>query len=364
LFLKQACILTEINISAIARHSFQQDILLNLLMNSDELVIGLTGDVMIGRSVDPIISREGYSYVWGDVLPLLRGTDINIVNLETTLTNSRQKVRKVFNFKAAPDKVKALTAANIGFVNLANNHILDYSEEGLVETLQVLQEAGIQYAGAGMNRAEAERPCIIVKNNVRVGILGLTDNERSWCAGFSKSGINYIDISSEKLRQPALEAIAALRSETDLVIVCIHWGPNMQEEPPDEFIAFAHEMIEKGADIIHGHSAHIFQGIEVYQNKLVLYDTGDFIDDYVVHPVLKNNHSFLFLAAYTRKGIEQLRLVPVLINNYQVNLSTGESYEWSIKRMQQLSRRFGTAVSDSGEVELGKKESTDRAPQY
>lgn len=325
-------------------------------MLSEKLVIGLTGDVMIGRSVDPVISREGYLYVWGNMLPLLRSTNMNIVNLETTLTRSEKEVPKVFHFKAAPDKVKTLTEAHIGFVNLANNHILDYSEEGLIETLQVLQNAGIQSAGAGMNEEEAGRPSFIEKNNFRVGLLGFTDNEPAWSAGLNKSGINYIDISVKKHRQKALEAIEKAGKEADIVIVSIHWGPNMQEEPPDEFIAFAHDMIEKGADIIHGHSAHIFQGVEVYHNKLVLYDTGDFVDDYVVDPVLKNNHSFLFLAEVTRKGIERLQLIPALINNYQVNRATGKSYEWSIKRIQQLSGRFGTAVSDTGEVSLVKKE--------
>lgn len=319
-------------------------------MISDKLIIGLTGDVMIGRSVDPVISREGYSYVWGNMLPLLHSTDMNIVNLETTLTRSEKKVPKVFNFKAAPDKVKTLTEAHITFVNLANNHIFDYSEEGLVETLHVLRDADIQFAGAGMNREEAERPCFIKKNNLRVGILGFTDNEPGWSADLSKSGINYIDISSKNSRQKVLEAILGIRVKTDVVVVSMHWGPNMREEPPDYFIAFAHDMVEMGADIIHGHSAHIFQGIEVYHNKLVLYDTGDFVDDYVVHQVLKNNHSFLFRVEVTRKGIERLKLIPVLISNYQVNQATGKSYEWSIKRMQQLSRRFGTIVSDTGEV--------------
>lgn len=321
-------------------------------MISDKLVIGLTGDVMIGRSVDPVISREGYSYVWGNLLPLLHSTDMNIINLETTLTRSEKKVPKVFNFKAAPDKVKALTEAHITVANLANNHILDYSEKGLVETLQVLQEAGIEFAGAGMNRDEAERPCFINKNNLRLGVLGFTDNEPGWSAGVSKSGTNYIDISAKEQRQKVLEAIVQVRKKTDIVIVSIHWGPNMQEAPPAVFIAFAHDMIENGADIIHGHSAHIFQGVEVYHNKLVLYDTGDFVDDYVVDPLLKNNHSFLFKIEVTSKGIERLKLIPVLISDYQVNLATGKSYEWSIKRMRQLSGRFGTIVSDTGEVRI------------
>ena len=321
-------------------------------MNSKDLSIGLMGDVMIGRSVDPVISREGFSYVWGDVLPILRRTDVNIINLETTLTTSTKAVQKVFNFKATPEKINSLKEGHITFANLANNHILDYSEEGLAETLHTLQDAGIQYTGAGMNEEEAAKPAFIEKNGFRLKLLGLTDNEPGWKAGARKSGINYINVSVKNQRQKVLETIAEVRKNSDMVIISIHWGPNMREEPSDEFIAFAHEMAEHGADIIHGHSAHIFQGIEVYHNKIVLYDTGDFIDDYVVDPVLKNNHSFLFLMEVSRKGIERMRLIPVLISNYQVNLAKEKSYEWSIKRMQRLSDRFGTIISDTGEVEI------------
>lgn len=321
-------------------------------MNSKDLSIGLMGDVMIGRSVDPVISREGFSYVWGDVLPILRRTDVNIINLETTLTTSTKAVQKVFNFKATPEKINSLKEGHITFANLANNHILDYSEEGLAETLHTLQDAGIQYTGAGMNEEEAAKPAFIEKNGFRLKLLGLTDNEPGWKAGAKKSGINYINVSVKNQRQKVLETIAEVRKNSDMVIISIHWGPNMREEPSDEFIAFAHEMAEHGADIIHGHSAHIFQGIEVYHNKIVLYDTGDFIDDYVVDPVLKNNHSFLFLMEVSRKGIERMRLIPVLISNYQANLAKEKSYEWSVKRMQRLSDRFGTIISDTGEVEI------------
>ena len=324
-------------------------------MMGRNLRIGFTGDVMIGRTVDPVISREGYSYVWGDVLPILRATDVNVINLETTLTNSTRKVPKVFNFKAAPDKIKTLTEAGIKLANLANNHILDYSEQGLEETLHALQAAGIQYAGAGMDAEQASRPAFLDIKGFRLGFIGLTDNEPGWKAGAGKSGINYINVSDKGQRTKALESISQTGKDADLVIVSIHWGPNMKEEPSAGFIDFAHELVEHGADIIHGHSAHIFQGIEIYRNSVVMYDTGDFIDDYAVDQVLKNNHSFLFLIEVTREGIERLQLVPVLISNYQVNLAQDQSYEWSMKRMQKLSARFRTDINDKGEVGITKK---------
>src|SRR5665647_3966996 len=109
-----------------------------VIMSDNTIAIGLAGDVMIGRGVNTTITGKGYIYPWGNVLPLLKNTDINIINLEAALTNSNNKVFKTFNFKATPDKIKTLTEACITVANLANNHVLDFSEKGLRETFQTL----------------------------------------------------------------------------------------------------------------------------------------------------------------------------------------------------------------------------------
>ncbi len=103
---------------------------------NEKLVIGFSGDVMIGRLVGRHLSTACPPYLWGDMLPEIRSTDINIFNLEAALTTSTQKVDKVFNFN--PSNVQALLEANVHAVNLANNHVLDFSDSGLLETLEPL----------------------------------------------------------------------------------------------------------------------------------------------------------------------------------------------------------------------------------
>jgi poly-gamma-glutamate synthesis protein (capsule biosynthesis protein) len=315
----------------------------------NKVVIRLMGDVMIGRTVNKIISRKGYTYPWGNVLNILKKDGINLINLETAITNSNKTVDKVFNFKADPDKINTLTEANIHGVNIANNHILDFSIEGMEETIKVLDEYGIAHTGAGRNLAAARTPLLLSYQSLTIGMLGCTDNEPGWEAN-SHPGTNYVrtgDLS--RLR----EDISNLREKADIVIVSLHWGPNMVEEPSDHQVKFAHDIADIGADIIFGHSAHIFQGIEIYKGKIILYDTGDFIDDYVIDPGLRNDRSFLFEIAVTDKKISGLNLIPVVIDNMQVNVADEHDRKWSLARMQKLSSRFNTEIDNEGKVRVG-----------
>lgn len=300
------------------------------------MIIGFMGDVMIGRLVNENLSSAAPSYLWGNALSEILKTDITIANLEAALTHSTQRVEKVFNFKSDPKNVQVLHEAQIDVVNLANNHVLDYAEEGLLETLDTLKKAGIHYVGAGRSLKEAKTPVVITAQGMTIGVLGFTDNEPSWEADASSPGTRFVTVGDiEKIR----DDIIKLRKEVDILIASVHWGPNMRERPSPTFIRFAHQLLDLGVDIFHGHSAHIFQGIEFFDRKLIMYDTGDFVDDYYVDPVLRNDRSFFFKVEVDQNGIRGVELVPVLISDFQVNLSNDIE---TVKRMQALSSEFGT----------------------
>ncbi len=312
------------------------------------VTIGLAGDTMLGRLVNDAVSIRGYRYPWGSMLDVLHSTDLNLINLETTLTRSTRLVPKTFNFKADTDKVQCLLEARIDVCNLANNHIMDFHTEGMLETLTTLEDAGISYVGAGHNIDEARRPLIILKKGLTIGIIGCTDNEPNWEAGRNRSGTFYVNVNTPE----ELEAeVKHIRNRVDFLILTIHWGPNMRTRPNQTFISFAHRMIDAGVDILHGHSAHIFQGIEIYKDKLILYDTGDFVDDYYVTPSLRNDLSFFYMVQVDWAGIIRLDLIPVIISNMQVNHAVDKEYKHTVLRLKKLSKEFGTVIfEEDGKV--------------
>jgi len=316
--------------------------------------LALAGDVMLGRMANQVLLQKGPSYPWGNVLPFLQSPELTIVNLECVIATGGQpwtRWHKVFHFRADPMALEALKIAGVDGVVLANNHVLDYEEEALLEMLDLLEKNGMPYAGAGRNREEASRPLVLDAGGLRVGVVAFTDNEPGWAATPSHPGTNWIPISlEEKSLGPVRESIERARQAgADLVVFSNHWGPNMVARPSQLFRQFARAIMEAGADIYYGHSAHVFQGIEIYQGRPILYDTGDFVDDYAVDPELRNDRSLLFYLRLTPKGVERIELLPVKIDYCQVNLARDGDWEAIAQRMTVLSAEMGTEVRREGE---------------
>jgi poly-gamma-glutamate synthesis protein (capsule biosynthesis protein) len=132
------------------------------------------------------------------------------------------------------------------------------------------------------------------------------------------------------------------------VVFTIHWGPNLVPRPSPRFRAFARAVIDAGADAVLGHSAHIFQGIEVYRQRPIIYDAGDFVDDYAVDPELRNDWGLLFRLEVDEAGVRRIELIPVVIRGRQVNRATGEERTAIAERIGRLSAELGTTILDRG----------------
>lgn len=303
---------------------------------------------MLGRGVNDALRGMRPEEPWGDALPLLLSADRRVINLECALTDHTRPWRrtpKVFHFRADPARaIEVLRAARIDACSLANNHTLDFEEEGLLDTIKHLDAAGIQHSGAGRDPEDAARPVVMEARGERVALVAFTDNEPPFAAAEGKPGTNYLPVSlaPEVLARAETAIEAAREAGARTVVFSNHWGPNMVERPPEIFRRFARAVIERGADLYYGHSAHVFQGVEVYRGKPILYDTGDFLDDYAVDERLRNDRSFLFRVSLESGELRRLELFPVSLSYASVALAGGVERAEILARMERLSAELGT----------------------
>ncbi|WP_440007152.1 CapA family protein [Halomicrococcus sp. SG-WS-1] len=318
--------------------------------------LGFTGDVMLGRLVDEHQRRRPEDAVWGDVVDRLRALDGLFVNLECCLSTRGTpwtETNRAFHFRADPDwAVPALEAAGVDYASLANNHVLDYGRPALFDTLASLDDAGIAHAGAGEDESAAREPAVVAVEDRTVAVVAFTDNTPEYAAGPEKPGTARVEFDADdrETRRAVGDALSRARdADPDLLVASLHWGPNMREEPPPEFRSFARWLADEGVDLVHGHSAHVFHGVEVVDGTVVLYDTGDFVDDYAVDSDLHNDRSFLFEVSVEDGEIDELRLFPTEIYDYAVHEAGSAAADWSRRRMRRLSAAMGTEFEREGE---------------
>ncbi len=323
-----------------------------------DLKLIFLGDCMLGRLVNERLEREKPSYPWGDMLPLLRKADARICNLECVISDKGEpSYPKGFHFRSDPKNVSVLEAARIDFVSLANNHVLDYGDQALVHMLRLLDDRGVKHAGAGANGKEATRPAVLKVRNVAIGFVAFTDNEPSWKATDTRPGVFYVPVDPNDIRARKLfKLVEGLNGLVDVVVVSAHWGPNWGYAPPPGHQPFAHALIDAGADVIFGHSGHVVRGVEIYKGRPIMYCAGDFIDDYAVDMVERNDRSFVFCVDFQGRSPERLKLYPSIIRDFHALAARGGIAGEIASQMISLCKPFRTSAqwhARRGWLEIG-----------
>jgi poly-gamma-glutamate capsule biosynthesis protein CapA/YwtB (metallophosphatase superfamily) len=318
-------------------------------MTTERPAIALLGDVMIGRKVAERLGREPPDALWSSELAdLLRSCDAVVGNLECCVSErgsrTRRISRKPFFFRAPPSGVEALAAAGVSAVSLANNHALDYETPALVDTLDHLAAASIASAGAGVDAQQARLGAVVPAGELRLGVLAVTDHPAEFAADDDSPGVAYADLGAA-LPGWIAEELTRLRAEADVVVAFPHWGPNMTSEPARWQRERASELIEVGADLVAGHSAHVFHGLEWIGNRPVLYDLGGALDDYAVDSSLRND---LGIAALWRPR-DRLEVVGLELLYCETRLARDAAAEWIADRLERACASFGTRLERIGE---------------
>jgi poly-gamma-glutamate synthesis protein (capsule biosynthesis protein) len=315
----------------------------------------------------PIPNRVDFEYPWGDALGELERAipDVRIINLETSVTDSRDFWPKAVNYAMSPQNVRALTAARIDCCALANNHAMDFGRAGLVETLDTLERAGLAVAGAGYDLTGAQAPAIkIVTPECRVLVFAFgsitSGIPPEWAAAPGKPGIRLLAELSSRTVDEVASAVWSVRKPGDVVVASIHWGSNWGYAIPPEETAFAHGLIEvAGVDVVHGHSSHHPKAIELHHGKLILYGCGDFIDDYEGIGGFREFRSDLtltFLPTIDRSTgrLAQLVMIPFRLKKLRLNRASHDDALWLCTMFDREGKAFGTqfALTENETVKL------------
>jgi poly-gamma-glutamate capsule biosynthesis protein CapA/YwtB (metallophosphatase superfamily) len=312
----------------------------------EDIAIGLLGDVMLGRGVGSELKLTLQpEQLWAPELRALAGSlDAVICNLECAIsargTPTTLIPGKPFFFRGPPVALGTLQAIGVRVVTLANNHALDFGPLALADTVTALSEAGIGVAGAGPDRETARRAAVIEVAGRRVAVVAATDHPAEYAAKPSNWGVAYAPLRHGP-PQWLLDEIAAARRRCDLVIAFPHWGPNMAVRPAAWQRRTAVTLQDAGVDLIAGHSAHLFHGIQSTPAGPILYDLGDAIDDYRVDPWLRNDLGILAIWHPAGGSVE---LVGLRLEYAHTGLARGADADWIAARLQQACSELGTSV--------------------
>jgi poly-gamma-glutamate synthesis protein (capsule biosynthesis protein) len=348
----------------------------------------LCGDVMTGRGIDqalphpvnpvlyelyvrdarayialaekahgPIPRPLTFDHIWGDALGELgrARVDFRIVNLETAITSAETPwPAKAIRYRMHPLNVGCLCAGRVTACTLANNHVMDWGYDGLSETLQTLDAAGIAHCGAGNDAEHSIKPAVLgttANGRVLLFSIGSTTSgiPREWEATSSSPGVNLLEDLSEKTAARVCEQMREYQQHGDLMIASIHWGSNWGYEIPSEQITFAHRLVEGGVAVVHGHSSHHVKAIEVFKGRLILYGCGDFITDYegvTEYETFRDNLALMYLIELDSDSGELInaRLVPMQMRRFRLERPSAGDSKWLCSLLNELGARFGTAA--------------------
>lgn len=323
-----------------------------LISSSDKIILSAVGDTALaqirGRGTQKVLpsilenikEKQGeqamIDHPFKNIKKIFTSSDISFCNLECAHTLEEKYIPgKGFYIKGKPEYAKCLQ--NIfNVVNLANNHMLDYKEQGMFDTIKTLDSLNIKHTGAGKNLEEARKPAIITKKDISVGFLGYClINPSYFYATEQKPGTS----GSFNLESNLAEDIPKLKESSDIVAVSFHWGIEGSHYPNNTQKHLAHLSVDLGADLILGHHPHVLQGIEEYKNSLISYSLGNFIFG---GNSQRPHHTIILQTELSKKGVSDYKIIPIFAHppstSYQPRIADKELEGKVIKEMEIYSK--------------------------
>ena len=273
------------------------------------------GDIMLNRGVSSMVNTKGnedWRWPFFLITEELKRADFLFGNLESVISDKGARVGSAYSFRADPASLQGLLYAGFDMVSAANNHSMDYTGIALADSFNRLNEAGIQYAGAGTTREEAHSPAVFkLPDGTALGILAYTAvGSAAWEAGEANSGIAWMDSSRLDILQTD---ITQAKKEADILIVSFHFGEEYQKTPGDLQRELAEAAINEGTQLVIGHHSHVVQPIERYKDGWIAYSLGNFVFDQEFSE--ETMRGTILQVEVQDKKIQKVELVPTKQNS-------------------------------------------------
>jgi len=320
-----------------------------------EIHLVTVGDIMLADAAQPFLDTYGYDYPFRNLRSSFTGADLLVGNLEVPLTRHPTPLDpdKTYIYKADPASASALKDFGFNLLCLANNHMLDYGVQGLLDTLETLRTCELPHFGAGASYADAVAGAVLEAKGTRVGHLGFMER-------YGPYGTTYPDyfargdqpgvaeMSEEAVRQ----ATGALKPAVDVLVVHLHWGRNYA--PVTEVQrTWGRLAVDLGADLVLGHHPHVAQGVEVYGGVPIVYSLGNFtfgtpgrfanVDE-------RLHYGWVADAVIRGRELTRLELLPVEVNNQVVKFQPRVADAAVLTRLLPfLNGAFGTEMDIVGD---------------
>jgi len=241
------------------------------------ITILFAGDFAPGRRFERLVLKKRPA-IFGDLQPSIASADLSFLNLESPLCTGGKTTDKTGpNLKAAPECAKAITAAGFDVAGLANNHIMDYGDTGLEETMNACKGAGLAVCGAGKNQDAAQQVSIIERQGLKIAVIAVAEHEFS-IADVNQTGVAPLDPIDNLLQ------IESARKIADLVFITIHGGNEYFPLPRPGLRKLCRFYTTRGADAVICHHSHVPGAYEIYKGKPIVYSLGNLIFDHPKPP--------------------------------------------------------------------------------
>lgn len=281
-----------------------------LKKNEDEIVMVAVGDVMLSRTVEKtMMDKKNFKYPFIKTAELTSGADITFGNLETPIISGRLINTSEFTFRTDPRSLSGLRYAGFDVLSLANNHMMNFGEEGLEETLKNLDAAEIRHAGAGIGSDNIGKSAVMTVKGVRFSFLAFTYNtDVRKDPKLGEYGVQNMDMKNMQ------KAVKLAKEVSDVVVVSMHAGTEYRTRSGRFQQDFSHSAIDAGADLVIGHHPHVVQEAEKYNGKYIIYSLGNFVFDQMWSS--ETRLGAVAEITFDGKEIKSVRFYPVKIYDY------------------------------------------------